>query len=1304
MPLKRIAKYSLITVICTVCVLIAAYCYFFYVYMPNHFQKEILPALMKNAGISGFSGKVKSAGAFGANLGELCIGDPENPTLKVRSVLIKYRFHNIFMPRRPDITSMEFNGLELICRLRGKDFEVNNIDVEKFINQLKKHFSGRHKNAIGSWGNTKLKITNGLMRLDWNGTRLLLPFELQFNPGKQNWEVFTADLKYTWREHPINAKLTVDMEKQAVEINFKANTEMKKLLDLIEKSKRFDIPAGLRLAGLLEVAGKASFGFSPWKIQQVKLSGTSKNCYMNYGELSLCNKRRPSGLKIPMVLSVDSTTDGYIWKLENAMLKKPLSVFVRDVSCHVPGDKRKALDFDGEFEFELGKLKLLRYYNIKDLSKSSLVRKLSGRYNRITQNWQIQTPEQGDYARYEPVKTVLACGQSKIFAELGDLGINGRGRERSGLLELDMLIREFSATGYQNACFANKIKLNSRLRLIPASQGKVRIKKNSFKFTVPEVSVSSLARQMEIKDFTIVGSNSFDGFKMNGLALVANTETVHIKQNGEAFVGENNKFTLDGVMHKTKKTWEIAFTSSSENISGAYRGCDFNLRNARSKNFLTLSTPDFAWRLKGLESGNLRLRCDDASFDKDENHLRFSGLNLGTALSFSPDGILIKKTYSGKVAKAELKYKSYSASATRLELMGKYDPESNKKVSSKVKGKKEIQDFLTRLEAEALTLQCDDIICSAKQPQFDFSGKTGDNFQKNLVPDSVRGGLETSELSLMRGKELLKAVDLTLVADALLENSNTGIGNLKKAFNSLKLKIKSDKVSGIWDNINICSSKNKFDIVGEIKPGSDDFEIKKFTAALSAEKTMVYGKSWKLASSRLKSNASGAGKLDSKFKFEPEMRCYGFYASSHDAAFNAPEASVKTQLNNGKFTGSLFYDKGAFYKNNLKLACTGISMFLPFGVGASEGTMEVKQVKLDKRKLGQIDAKLQYKSESEEIAVRASHFSKVFPNASLFFRGRLKLDSFPDWEGDFTVPEFKLQNPLSAGEMFPVLKNIGLSGKTSLEGSLKGNLKDCSASGTVSLNGGSLYFDAWELSGVKGKCTFTDLLKLKSNARQKLYCRQLRNDSIELYDMFLEFEPHGLEELQIDRLVVKWFGGTLTSLSSFILKNNNSVPEKVNFLASGITLSPFLEYLGVKGFVTDAVVGGVMPFSIKSSKVYIPGAALATKASDMGFLRLEGNLDNYAYKGDLKSKAAVNQRDFAVAALRRFNYNWIHLNARTDKKKAEVALSIDGYPSKALPFRYDEQKKMFIPVSSEEPGINGDMTIETNFKIPVDKK
>ena len=585
MPLKRVAKFSIIAVALIACVLIGTYYYFFHVYMPAHFQKNVLPSLMKDAGISGFSGKVKSAGATGANLGELCIGDPKNPTLKVHSVIVKYRFENIFMPRTPDVTSLEFNGLELVCRMRDKRFEVNNIDIDKFAEQLKEHFSGKHKKAIGFWGNTKLKITDGLINIDWDGTKLLLPFELLFNPEKQNWEVFRADLRFSWRDHPIKAELLVDLKKKTSEIKFNARTEMRKLLNLVEKSRQLTHLPELELAGLIDVKGNISFGFSPWNIQKIMVSATSKNCEIHYGGLSIYNKQRRSALKIPLTISVSSDGDNYLWKLQNGQMKKPVSVFVQEMSCLVPVNKRKTLRFEGEFEFELDKHDLIKYYNIEDVGNLNLVRKVSGRFNQVTKNWQLKTAETGRNTSKMPIKSIVNCGGTKIFADISEFGFSGRGCGQNGDLAVKILIRELSATGKQNAFFCNNVEVDSNFKLVPASNGKVRIKNNHFKFLIPELFSSSLDRQLTVKDLTISGNNSFDGFRMNGFQLSADSQNINIKQNSNLLTGEKNKLTLDGIFMKNKKIWDLVGTSHSTKITGKYKNNDFSLNKCKVKTF-----------------------------------------------------------------------------------------------------------------------------------------------------------------------------------------------------------------------------------------------------------------------------------------------------------------------------------------------------------------------------------------------------------------------------------------------------------------------------------------------------------------------------------------------------------------------------------------------------------------------------------------------------------------------------------------------------------------------------------------------
>jgi hypothetical protein len=208
----------------------------------------------------------------------------------------------------------------------------------------------------------------------------------------------------------------------------------------------------------------------------------------------------------------------------------------------------------------------------------------------------------------------------------------------------------------------------------------------------------------------------------------------------------------------------------------------------------------------------------------------------------------------------------------------------------------------------------------------------------------------------------------------------------------------------------------------------------------------------------------------------------------------------------------------------------------------------------------------------------------------------------------------------------------------------------------------------------------------------------MKNDSIKLSNMQLEFQTQGWKKLQIERLSANWFGGRLTSLTPFALVNDNSVPVKVNFLSSKITLSPFLDYLGVKGFATDAFVGGIIPFSVKDNKILISGASLATETSNRGFLCMNDDWSKYIKPGT--DEAQASRKEFTAAALKRFNYNWIRMDVTTIPEMVSVNLNIDGYPDKAIPFKYNAKTKVYERIPSEELGINNDMTIETKFRIP----
>ncbi|MCK4981578.1 MAG: YdbH domain-containing protein, partial [Victivallaceae bacterium] len=1085
----------------------------------------------------------------------------------------------------------------------------------------------------------------------------------------QNWEIFTADLKLSLREHPIKAELLVDLKKQTTEIKFNARTEMKKMLNLIEKSKQLTALSELKLAGLVDVKGNVSFGFSPWTIKKLMVSAASKNCEIHYGTLSIRNKQRLSGQKIPLAISVSSNGKEFIWKLKSGLVKSPVAVYVRELSCFVSQLKGKVLRFAGEFEFDLARLRL---YNIKNAGEINLVRKMTGRFNRITKNWQLQTAESGSHARKTPVKSIVTCGDTKIFADISELGFKGRGCGQNGNLAVKMLIKEISATGSQNAFFCNNVELDSNFQLIPASNGKMRIKKNHFKFVTPELFSSSLERQVKIKDLTINGSNSFDGFKMNGFEFTADSEDIKIKQNHDLLTGKNNKLTFDGVFQKSKKTWELAITTSSAGIVGKHKNNDFSLRNAQSKNFLSLDDPLFNWSMS--RNCNLRLKCDAGEYGNEKEYLKFSGFNIGTALILDAKKRWPERTFNCKIAKVNTKYQDSYAAVSKLELAGRSEGEQ----------------LTSSLAAKSISVQRNNIKYFAELIKFNLTGKT---FNELMLPKYLQAGFVLPSLLVSRGKEQVKIVNTSLKADASFYNDNSD-KNWHRSLKNINLELVLGKISGIWKDINILSTKTRISARAETGLKNSVLYFKKLDAGVNVENTVAYSKSWKLASRGISVNSTTSGTIDSKLILKPNMKLRDFYISSRDTSLSVPEVSIAADLTGGKVSGTVSYDKATFQKNK-NLVCRQISVRLPFGDAAAEGEIAINKIELRKRNLGKVSAKLQIKDDN--LLIKGSHFSEFFSNAGMFFSGRMKLDAFPAWEGDFSVPEFKVKNAGNARIMFPV-PGLDFVGKVTMEGHLEGDLEKCKGSGVVSVKGGNLSFNSWKLSDVTTTCTFTDLFNAKSAARQKLHCGQVENDSIKFSNMKLEFQSHGMKKLQVERLSVEWFGGRLTSLTPFSIENNNSIPGKVNFLSSKITLSPFLDYLGVKGFATDAFVGGIIPFSVKDNKVLISGAFLATSASRRGFLCMNDDWSKYIEAGADESR--TNRKKFTAAALKRFNYNWIRLNVTTTPEMSSVDLSIDGYPAKAVPFKYDIKKALFEPVSADEPGLNNDMTIETKFIIP----
>jgi len=61
-----------------------------YFYLPSYLEREIIPKITKDIGITEYAIDIRDVGFFGADLGALRIGPADNPALVIQSVQIDY--------------------------------------------------------------------------------------------------------------------------------------------------------------------------------------------------------------------------------------------------------------------------------------------------------------------------------------------------------------------------------------------------------------------------------------------------------------------------------------------------------------------------------------------------------------------------------------------------------------------------------------------------------------------------------------------------------------------------------------------------------------------------------------------------------------------------------------------------------------------------------------------------------------------------------------------------------------------------------------------------------------------------------------------------------------------------------------------------------------------------------------------------------------------------------------------------------------------------------------------------------------
>jgi hypothetical protein len=86
-----------------------------------------------------------------------------------------------------------------------------------------------------------------------------------------------------------------------------------------------------------------------------------------------------------------------------------------------------------------------------------------------------------------------------------------------------------------------------------------------------------------------------------------------------------------------------------------------------------------------------------------------------------------------------------------------------------------------------------------------------------------------------------------------------------------------------------------------------------------------------------------------------------------------------------------------------------------------------------------------------------------------------------------------------------------------------------------------------------------------------------------------------------------------------------------------------------------------------------------------------------------KNTVQFAQVDFAAAALKNFQYNWVKLFLDSEGEDLLMQMQMDGRPVQSLPFSYDSRTGQLQRIPDGGRGIDQPIRLDVNFRLPLNR-
>lgn len=237
-----------------------------------------------------------------------------------------------------------------------------------------------------------------------------------------------------------------------------------------------------------------------------------------------------------------------------------------------------------------------------------------------------------------------------------------------------------------------------------------------------------------------------------------------------------------------------------------------------------------------------------------------------------------------------------------------------------------------------------------------------------------------------------------------------------------------------------------------------------------------------------------------------------------------------------------------------------------------------------------------------------------------------------------------------------------------------------------------------ELRGIETKIEFKDLARFLIPPSQQLKIKRIVLGDFKFEDIestYSVIPPFGV---LIESIRAKWAKGLLYTYGIKIPSQESEINGII--FCDRVNLADVLAQFGINKVEGDGVVSGKVPFSFDQKGLVIEDGVLFSQPGKGGKIRIgEAELITSQLP---PSNPLFTQLQFASAALKDFDYDWVNVLLGMKGENLVVSIQLDGTPASKLPFRYNPSKGVFEPAHKAN-GIRQKMRLDVNLNVPINE-